>query len=160
LFYNDSPRFCWQKPDALIDTRSAVVCSPNNFQYDEPLDEGMIRVTVLANFDRWQALGEEQYRAAKRQAYERMVASAERFVPPFRSAVIDTDVFTPKTIRHFTGHENGAVYGAPQKQWDGSTHLENLFVCGTDQGYVGIVGAMIGGISVANRRLLRGAEVG
>ncbi len=47
-------------------------------------------------------------------------ASAVRFVPDFRRAVIDTDMFTPTTIRRFTGHENGAVYGAAEKRCDGT----------------------------------------
>ena len=78
-----------------------------------------------------------------------------RFLPDFRPAVIDSDMFTPCTIRRFTGHENGAVYGAPEKQWTGTTHLKNLFICGTDQGLVGIIGAIISGISMANRHVLR-----
>ena len=36
-------------------------------------------------------------------------------MPDFRSRVIDTDMFTPTTIRRFTGHDNGAVYGAPRQ---------------------------------------------
>ncbi len=87
--------------------------------------------------------------------YDRSVASAVRFIPDFRSHVIDTDVFTPKTIRRFTSHDNGAVYGAPEKQLDGTTHLENLFLCGTDQGFVGIIGAIVSGISMANMHCLR-----
>ena len=43
-----------------------------------------------------------------------MVASAVRFIPDFRFAVVDSDMFTPCTIRRFTGHDNGAVYGAPK----------------------------------------------
>ena len=78
-----------------------------------------------------------------------------RFVPDFRSRVIDTDMFTPTTIRRFTGHDNGAIYGAPHKQLDGTTHLQNLFLCGTDQGYVGIIGSIISGISMANRHCLQ-----
>ena len=101
----------------------------------------MIRITALANFDRWQNLPEEEYRLAKTAWYERMTASAVRFIPDFRHAVIDQDTFSPSTIRRFTGHDNGAVYGAPEKQWDGTTHLKNLFICGTDQGFVGIIGA-------------------
>ena len=38
---------------------------------------------------------------------------------------------------------------------DGSTKFSNLFIAGTDQGYVGIVGAMLGGIAVANNQILR-----
>ncbi len=64
-----------------------------------------------------------------------------------------TTYFTPTTIRHFTGHDSGAVYGSVQKRYDASTHLPNLLVCGADQGFVGIVGTLTSGIQVANRLL-------
>ena len=50
---------------------------------------------------------------------------------------------------------NGAIYGAPNKIKDGRTHLENLYLAGTDQGFLGIVGAMLSGISMANLHMLR-----
>ena len=34
MFFNDSEKFHWQKPDELCDVRSGVICSPNNFAYD------------------------------------------------------------------------------------------------------------------------------
>lgn len=154
LFYNDSEQFHWQKPDELCDVRSGVVCSPNNFAYEQPLDEGVLRITSLANYDRWAALPEAEYRLEKIRWYDRAVASAVRFLPDFRQRVIATDMFTPTTIRRFTGHVNGAVYGAPDKVKDGTTHLKNLFICGTDQGWVGIIGSIVSGISMANRHLL------
>ena len=158
VFYNDSPEFIWRRPESgLCDTRTGVICSPNNYLYDDDqgnLPEGFIRITTLADPDRWAALSEGQYRAQKVTQYDAAVASAVRFMPDFRHHVIDTDVFTPKTIRRFTWHENGAVYGAPDKRWDGTTHLPNVFLCGTDQGFVGIVGAIVSGISMANRHCL------
>ena len=154
VFFNDSHEFHYRKPDDLVDVRSGVVCSPNNFAYEEPLREGVLRVTALANYDRWAALDQSTYRLEKLRWYDRMAASAARFVPDFRSSVIDTDMFTPTTIRRFTGHENGAVYGTPEKRYDGTTELKNLFICGTDQGLVGIIGAIISGITIANRHLL------
>jgi phytoene dehydrogenase-like protein len=155
IFYNDSPRFHWEKPAALIDPRSGVICSPNNFVYDEPLAEGVMRVTTLANYDLWRALPEPEYRLQKLRSYDAALASAVRFTGDFRSSMVAVDMFTPTTIRRFTGHENGAVYGAPVKRYNGQTHLENLFVCGTDQGYVGIVGSIMSGISIANTHLLK-----
>jgi phytoene dehydrogenase-like protein len=158
VFFNDSPKFHWERPEAPVDLRSGVICSPNNFAYSEPAAgpaEGSIRLTALANFDHWNALPEADYAAAKQQWYERIVESAVRFVPDFRSHVVAVDLFTPKTIRRFTGHDNGAVYGAPKKLFDGTTSLKNVFLCGTDQGLVGIIGAMTSGILMANR-LLRG----
>ena len=40
VFYNDSEEFHYEKPDDLADLRSGTVCSPNNFAYPEPMDEG------------------------------------------------------------------------------------------------------------------------
>lgn len=159
VFFNDSDRFHWKKPETdLCDLRTGVICSPNNFAYgpeDGPLPDGVIRITSLASYDRWQGLSEEEYRLEKLRWYDRTIASAVRFCPDFRSRVIATDMFTPTTIRRFTWHDNGAVYGAPHKQLDGATHLKNLFLCGTDQGYVGIIGSIISGISMANMHCLR-----
>ena len=155
IFFNDSNEFQWEKPDGLVDVRSGVICSPNNFCYEKPLDVGMIRITSLANYDLWAGLPEERYRLEKLAWYDRIVDSAVRFMPDFRRAVTDTDMFTPTTIRRFTGHDNGAVYGAPDKQTDGTTHLKNLYICGTDQGWVGIIGTIISGIMIANRYALR-----
>lgn len=158
VFFNDSSRFSYEKPDDPVDLRSGVICSPNNFAYDESLGEGMIRITALANFDRWKNLPPERYQEQKQFWYEKTLESAVRFVPDFRNYVVDTDMFTPLTIRRFTKKENGAIYGAPDKKYDGRTHLENLFVCGTDQGMVGIIGAIVSGITITNRYLL-GAEI-
>ncbi len=159
IFYNDSETFNWHRPDGpLCDTRTGVICSPNNYVYsdeDGELSDGVIRITTIADFDRWNALGEEEYAREKLRWYDKSVAASVKFCPDFRPYVIDTDLFTPKTIRRFTWHDNGAVYGAPEKRLDGRTHLENLYLCGTDQGYVGIIGAMMSGISMANLHCLR-----
>lgn len=157
VFFNNADKFTWQKPDDMVDLRSGTICSPNNFHYATEPEESMIRVTSLANFDRWSALSAEEYRLAKLHWYDQISAAAAGFIPDFRSAVIDTDTYTPVTIRRFTGHINGAVYGAARKVYDGTTHLGNLFLCGTDQGFVGIVGALLSGITMANRHLLREA---
>ena len=149
FFYNDSERFDWSTPQEYVDCRSGVICSPNNYDYDQPLPEGMIRITCLANYDRWNALQEGDYALEKMRWYDRIAASAVRFIPEFRGRVIATDTFTPTTILRFTSRANGAIYGRA-KRYDGRTHLSNLFLCGTDQGYVGIVGALVGGVSVAN----------
>jgi phytoene dehydrogenase-like protein len=65
-------------------------------------------------------------------------------------------MFTPTTVRHYTGHLRGAIYGSPDKRPDGRTSLSNLFLCGTDQGMLGIVGAMLSGITIANQHVLKG----
>jgi len=156
VFFNDTDQFRWERPrDELCDPRSGVICSPNNFLYDdEVLPEGVMRVTLMADYDRWANLAEHDYRLSKLRWFGKSLESAVRFVPEFRHRVIETDMFTPRTIYRYTWHDNGAVYGAPEKRLDGRTKYDRLFICGTDQGYVGIVGTLISGILVANRHLL------
>jgi phytoene dehydrogenase-like protein len=155
VFFNNSERFDYRPADDLADPRSGVICCPNNFQYDQPLDEGIVRVTNIANYQKWCALSDTDYTTRKREWYTRCVAEAVRFVPDFRPYVKFIDTFTPRTIEKFTGHINGAVYGSPAKFRDGRTRVKNLFLCGTDQGFLGIVGAMLSGISMANLHVLQ-----
>lgn len=154
IFYNDSPSFHYERPMAPIDLRSGIICSPNNFKYDSPLSDGRIRITALANHDFWLKLPQAEYTEQKAVWCKRIIDSALQFMPDFRPYVIDSDVFTPKTIKKFTGHLNGCVYGAPDKFVNGQTHLENLYLCGTDQGFLGIIGSMLSGITIVNRYLL------
>ena len=116
---------------------------------------GQIEHTALADHDGWRDLGDEAYQAAKLDWGQRSLASAVRFVTDYRPHVVDTDMFTPRTIEHFTSHVNGAVYGAPVKYIDGRTPVQNLFLCGTDQGFVGIIGSIVSGVSMTNHHLLR-----
>ena len=138
----------------FFNVRSGVICCPNNFEDHDDLPEGLLRVTSLANFDHWNGLDEEAYRVAKEDCYQRVADRAARFIPDFRDRVVFTDTFTPRTIRQYTGHINGAVYGAPARIRSGRTRLKNLFICGTDQGFVGIIGAMLSGIAMANLHVL------
>ena len=154
-FYNNSDKFDYRKPDELVDVSSGVICCPNNFQFENPLPEGMLRITNLANFDLWNKLSEKEYKTQKAAWLETTLKEVVKFVPDFRDSIVFTDIFTPKTIRKFTGRINGAVYGTPNKIKTGRTHLDNLFICGTDQGFLGIVGAMLSGISIANLHVLQ-----
>lgn len=155
VFYSDTKDFHYERPQEPIDLRSGIICSPNNFDYSQPLEDGRVRITALADPHYWLNLGEDEYVAAKDYWNQRILESAISHMPDFRAHVVDTDVFTPRTIRRFTGHLNGCVYGAPKKFVNGQTPLSNLFLCGTDQGFLGIVGAMLSGITIANRYLLK-----
>ena len=163
VFFNDSTRFDYVCPTEPVDPRSGVICLPNNFEYGagRALSEGIVRVTCLANFDRWAHLPEVEYQSSKRHWFEAIQRSAQRFLPPltsadaWRCAVVTTDMFTPRTIAKYTGHLGGAIYGSTHKHRQGRTALSNLYLCGTDQGFLGIVGAMLSGISMANYHILQ-----
>jgi phytoene dehydrogenase-like protein len=165
VFFNDSTRFDYARPEGQVDLRSGVICLPNNFDFgpERGLPEGLLRVTCLANHDRWSGLPEETYRADKQRWFAAVQASARRFLPGAATAdevsraVVATDMFTPCTITRYTGHLAGAIYGSPRKHRQGRTVLANVYLCGTDQGFLGIVGAMLSGISMANYHVLQSA---
>jgi phytoene dehydrogenase-like protein len=160
VFFNFSPRVAYHRPEGLTDLRSGVICVPNNYDFGAAkMGEGMLRVTCLANHSAWAALAPEAYARAKDEASASMLRNALAALPHPTSLVPEDitfrDTFTPLTIERFTGHLGGAIYGTPQKVRDGRTQLDNLFICGTDQGFLGIVGAILGGISIANMHVLR-----
>lgn len=154
IFYNDSEKFSYRKPDNLVDLSSGVVCCPNNFYFDTPLLENMVRVTHIANFDLWNSLSPEEYQVQKKIWQKKSLEKVCSIASDFRCSIVFTDMFTPKTIKRFTGHLGGAVYGTPWKIKNGETPVNNLFICGTDQGFMGIIGAMLSGISMANLHIL------
>lgn len=165
VFFNDSPRFAYEQAAGLVDARSGVICLPNNFAFPagQDLPEGLFRCTCLANHQAWSSLADEPaYRQAKEAIYADIQRSALRFLPALPGAealsrhTLATDMFTPRTITKFTGHFGGAIYGSPAKVRDGRTALSNLYLAGTDQGFLGIVGAMLSGISMANFHVLAG----
>lgn len=163
VFYNDSERFSYRNPPGQVDVRSGIICFPNNFEYGpgRGLPEGLFRVTCLANYAAWAGLPEPAYRADKLRWFGAIQDSARRFLPPLSPAdaldraTVATDMFTPTTVEHYTGHLRGAIYGSPVKNPGGRTELPNLYLCGTDQGMLGIVGSMLSGISMANQHILR-----
>ena len=159
VFFNEADRFDYHRPEGLIDARSGVICCPNNYASQTPLPEGLVRTTSLANPTRWRALEGEDYARAKQAVTEEALAPVTRhlgFDP--RQHEVFRDTFTPRTVERFTGKLDGAVYGCSTKRLDGCTPLENLHLIGTDQGLLGVTGAMLSGISIANRYALQAAS--
>lgn len=154
VFFNEAGPFTYAVPGELLDPRSGVLCCPNNYEGHEDMPEGVVRVTSLANPQRWAALEGDAYARAKAEAYAAQVQQVERMMPGMAACATYHDVFTPRTIERYTGHVHGAVYGSPVKRRDARTPYENVFLCGTDQGYLGIVGALLSGVTVANVQVL------
>jgi phytoene dehydrogenase-like protein len=166
VFFNESEKFTYARSEAQVDTRSGVICIPNNFDFgpEAHLPEGLFRCTCIASYDQWVNLPEDRYLADKASWYAEIQKSAQRFLPALASAdaltkaTLATDMFTPRTITKYTGRLGGAIYGSPQKIRDGRTAIDNLYIAGTDQGFLGIIGAMLSGISMANFHILAGGK--
>lgn len=154
VFYHPAGQLAYRAPEDAVDTESGVICFASNFQGMPPGVHAQIRVTHLANYDVWRSATPEAYTAFKREWVRRSRAAVEARIGSFTGQVIFSDAFTPLTVERFTGKARGAVYGSPVKFKDGKTPCDNLFIAGTDQGYLGIVGAMLSGVTMVNNHLL------
>lgn len=149
-FYNSHKEYVHKKPTSFIDDRSAVICFPDNYEPNVREGEGIARITFTANYDLWKNLSAEQYIEEKNKTAETALNLIRKMTPGFDGKVLFEDTFTPLTIEKFTSHFGGTVYGSIDKSRDGKTPIESLYVIGTDQGFLGITGAILSGISIVN----------
>ena len=157
IFYYNSDRFSYRIPDKEADFTSGVICLPFNFSPSQPDKTHIeVRSTHLANYKTWQhlAMDRDAYTKCKERVALTSAQTIEHIIGSFYKDVTYQDTFTPLTIKRFTGKIGGAIYGSPTKTKDGTTKYENLFLAGTDQGFLGIVGSMLSGVSMVNRNLL------
>jgi phytoene dehydrogenase-like protein len=155
VFYNTHQTLAYRRPADFIDPSWGVICFPDHFSGLPQKETAQIRVTNAASFPLWKGLAPETYTREKQRCTEAATAASEEIIGNYRSSIVYQDSFTPVTIERFTRKAHGAVYGSSRKIKDGRTPWSNLFLAGTDQGYLGIVGAMLSGITMVNQHILR-----
>ncbi len=156
IFYNTADKFSYRKPEQLVDFSSGVICMPQNFENLPVSSFKEVRTTHLANYNQWKKLGGDtsSYKDAKNNTALTSLPVAEKILGNFSQNIVYRDTFTPLTIERFTGKKKGAIYGNPVKIKDGNIGYDNLFLAGTDQGFLGIVGSMLSGVSIVNQHIL------
>ena len=155
LFYSMDDDWQYKRPSALIDPTWGVICFPENFYGIMPGETFQLRITNAADYDRWRQLDAAGYGVAKERCCQASAEVVGKIVGNYAQDIVYQDSFTPLTIERYTGKGAGAVYGSPVKIRDGRTPLDNLFIAGTDQGFLGIVGSMLSGVTIVNQHLLR-----
>lgn len=158
IFYNNAQKYNYRPATDYFDASSAVVCFPDNYELHKTQGEGTVRVTYMANYAQWQDLTRADYDLKKDQVGEAALKLVKNFVPHFDGKLLFKDIFSPTTIERYTWHLHGTVYGSIDKTRDGTTKVPGLFIIGTDQGFLGIVGSILSGISMANLHGLMGGE--
>lgn len=154
IFYNFNTMFDYVRPAAAVDPQIGVICFPGNFQGLPAEDVVQLRITHPANYTFWKNASRSEYDAMKQECRQRSQETVGKIIGNFKENIVYEDTFTPVTIEKFTGKREGAVYGSPIKIKDGRTPYENLFIAGTDQGYLGIVGSMLSGVTIVNQHIL------
>lgn len=156
LFYSERFPFAYQQPDDFADFASGVICLPHNFAGLSPGATIEVRSTHLASYARWREVRSDvcAYQAAKSEVRRKSLTVVEKYLGKFKDDIVYEDTFTPITIERYTAKRHGAIYGSPDKVKDGDIGFDNLFLAGTDQGFLGIVGSMLSGVSIVNQHIL------
>jgi len=154
IFYNRREEFSYCRPGTAVDPSWGVICFPGNFQGLPESETFQVRVTNAANYDIWKRADKEEYQRLKSEWIAKSAARVRKIIGNYQQDIVYENSFTPVTIERFTAKAAGAVYGSPVKFKDGRTPYPNLFIAGTDQGYLGIVGSMLSGVTIVNRYLL------
>lgn len=109
---------------------------------------------------RWKRRGAE-YEHFKAQFAERLLDHLYVLVPRVRGKVDYSELSSPLTTRHFSGHPHGEMYGlspTPERfrmRLRAQTAVRGLFLTGQDLAMAGVVGAMYGGVLAASAVLRR-----
>ena len=138
IFFNDDEKYYYQMSQNLCDYRSAVICFPNNFGHDD-YDEGVVRVTFIANFEKWNELDRADYLLRKKTCANNLWPSLQNyfpvsmpdcfipmFLPPEPSCVtpaISKALFTAAPRRSATGEPPSKIFSsaAPTRvSWESS----------------------------------------
>ena len=150
VFYNKSDKYSYQKPETAYDLESAVFCLPDNYDKDhDSKKDAVVRVTNMANYDLWNSFDKKTYRENKEIVFQKAKELGENILGT-ELTLSFKDTFSPTTIKRYTSHLGGTVYGSPDKVKNGKIGVPGIYIIGTDQGFLGIVGSMLSGISMAN----------
>ena len=121
-----------------------------------------IVASINANWKDWKNLSESEYNSAKERLCEESVVALEKIIPDIRNKIEHLEAATPRTIRHYTQHADGATFGTKFEGLEVSSslpdHAPGLFHAGS----VGIImsgwlGTINYGVITANKvdRFLR-----
>jgi all-trans-retinol 13,14-reductase len=127
-----------------------------------------IEVITLAPYEwfepwaetRWKRRGTE-YEHIKARFAERLLEQLYIHVPQVRGKVDYSELSSPLSTRHFSGHPHGEMYGlspTPERfrmRMRAQTPVRGLFLTGQDLVMAGVVGAMFGGVLAASAVLRR-----
>ncbi|MFK7770072.1 MAG: phytoene desaturase family protein [Mariniblastus sp.] len=107
----------------------------------------------------WLKRGTE-YEQQKEERAEGMIEFFAQRYPKLRGLIEYQELSSPLTIKSFTGHHGGAIYGQEcdvnrlsRDQWRIGTSVKNLYLTGSDVGLPGVNGALMAGVMAAGKLL-------
>ncbi len=158
VFFHADERFDWD-PAAHPFQSYSISCAAH-FDFPEEPEYCFFKIAAYLGGEGWLGLDEDTYSEKKEAARARLEAELREKLPGLLHIPDDAvnETMTPRTVHRYTSHVDGAIYGGADKSFSGETRHRNLFLVGNDQGGIGVVGALISGIVVANLKILTGGR--
>lgn len=110
-------------------------------------------------FRRFETAGDyhtPEYAALKQRITEKMLNSVERVIPGAKQHIVQAELGTPMTNRHYINSTNGNVYGTEKNMmqvgpfsYKHKTEINNLYLCGASTLSHGVGGATHSGVAAA-----------
>ena len=107
----------------------------------------------------WLKRGDEYTRKKDERAEVMINFFAERY-PALRNLIEYQELSSPLTVKSFTRHHGGAIYGQEcdrnrlqRDQWRIGTSVKQLYLTGSDVGLPGVNGALMAGVMTAGKLL-------
>jgi len=115
-----------------------------------------IVASLNAKWKDWDQLTDNEYAKAKDRLCEESLLALEKIIPDIRDKIDHIEAATPRTIKHYTRHANGATFGTKFEGLEVSNELPNHAPGLFHAGSVGIImsgwlGTINYGVITANK---------
>lgn len=158
VFFHADERFDWDP--AVRPFESYSISCAAHFDFPSEPEYCFFKIAAYLGGEGWLGLDEAAYAEKKEAARARLESELRHRLPGLLRIPGEalSETMTPRTVHRYTSHVDGAIYGGADKSFSGETAYKNLFLVGNDQGGIGVVGALISGIVVANLKILTGSR--
>jgi phytoene dehydrogenase-like protein len=158
VFLSKQPRFDWHMPKHWDEIFHCTLSVADSYAGIENTAPHHLKIGTYQIGTPWFGLEQPVYEERKTALQNKLLAEISQLFPALDlTQARRIESLTPRTVHQYTAHDTGAIYGATEKLFGGQTKTGNLFICGNDQGGIGVMGACISGVIVANATLLQAA---
>ena len=156
IFTSESPEF---STDELADfhtkSRTFSIYYPDTRPHRKDPRYSIV-ASLNAKWKDWDQLTDNEYAKAKDRLCEESLLALEKIIPDIRDKIDHIEAATPRTIKHYTRHANGATFGTKFEGLEVSNELPNHAPGLYHAGSVGIImsgwlGTINYGVITANK---------
>ena len=156
IFTSESPEF---STDELADfhtkSRTFSIYYPDTRPHRKDPRYSIV-ASLNAKWKDWDQLTDDEYAKAKDRLCEESLLALEKIIPDIRDKIDHIEAATPRTIKHYTRHANGATFGTKFEGLEVSNELPNHAPGLFHAGSVGIImsgwlGTINYGVITANK---------